>query len=68
MGGLILTLGIIISVFFLFLYDTSVPTNGAFGIDRIHNIELQQDRTLGSITGLAIAVVGAFKLILGSRK
>jgi hypothetical protein len=67
-GGLILTLGIIISVFFLFLYDTSVPTNGAFGIDRIHNIGLQQDRTLGSITGLAIAVVGAFKLILGSRK
>lgn len=44
-----------LAVYFLFIYDTSVPGDGG---QRIHNQGLLQNRLLGSIGGMVVCVAG----------
>ena len=63
-GRLLLVAGLILAGFFLFFYDT---TGGRIGEARIHNIGLLQNRMLGSIAGMVMAVVGAILLVADAK-
>ena len=66
--------GLCVACFFLFIYDTTVYTHseyirglGRFGGNRVHNIGLQQNRTLGSIAGMIAAAVGAVMVVVDAK-
>jgi hypothetical protein len=58
---ILLGVGLVVATLFLFAYDTSVDA-GYLG--RIHNLGLQQNRTLGAIAGMIMAAVGGIWMIV----
>jgi hypothetical protein len=62
-GRLLLIVGGCLAGFFLFIYDTTVSS----GYGEVHNLGLQQNRTLGSVAGMIMAAVGAILLALDKR-
>jgi hypothetical protein len=63
-GWIILGLGLLCIVFFLFFYSTSVDTMAG----EVHNAGLMQNRTLGCIIGVGLAIVGTLMALLGRKR
>jgi hypothetical protein len=59
-GWVLIIGGLCVAAFFLFLYDTTVYADGR----HVHNIGLQQNRTLGAVAGMIAAAVGAIMVAL----
>ena len=73
-GQILLSVGLFIACYFLFVYDTTVADNekfdtpfGRFGGGRFHNLGLQQNRMLGSIAGMIMAAVGAIMVVIDKK-
>lgn len=73
-GMIIAVIGVIIAVYFFFIYDTSVSTEshyiqgyGSVGGQRVHNQGLMQNRLLGCIGGMVVASIGSVMVISGRR-
>ena len=68
-GTFLIVLGLAIAGYFFFLFDTSVEAEsyisgyGKIGGGRVVNLARMQDRTLGCIGGIAMAVVGAIMAV-----
>jgi hypothetical protein len=63
-GWILLGLGLLCIVFFLFFYSTSVDTIAG----DVHNVGLMQNRTLGCIIGVGLGVVGTLMTLLGRKR
>jgi len=60
-GYVILTGGLIITLYYLLMFDTSVATNMSSSLipERVNNIDLLQTRQNGVIVGVALSIVGS---------
>ena len=70
-GFALALVGLIIAGYFFFLYDTSVETEthyiagyGTVGGERVHNLGLMQNRTLGCVGGLVLTIAGVVVLVV----
>ena len=63
-GILLICVGVLVAGFFFAVFDTTVA--GIAG-GRMHNIGLMQERQLGCIAGMVIAVVGVIVLVASNR-
>ena len=63
-GWLLLVLGLLCTAYFFFFYSTSVET----GVGAVNNLGLMQNRTLGCIVGIGLAVVGTLMGLLGRKR
>lgn len=61
--------GILCGGYFLTAFDTSVevPGGAEFGIDRVNNIGLMQDRQMGIYLGFGAAAVGLIIRMLDTK-
>ena len=73
-GILLTVLGVIITIYFAALYDTSVRTDrhyipevGYLGGDTVVNLAKQQNRLIGVIVGIAMSVIGIVVVCLPAK-
>jgi hypothetical protein len=62
-GPFLIICGILCAVYFWSFYDTSVST----GFGSVNNIGLMQNRQLGVIVGIAVAVVGVILVAISKK-
>ena len=65
-GAIIIFVGMLVTLYFFVDYDTTVSTG--YGNKRVHNIGLQQDRTLGCAVGMVAFVVGLILVVVDYSK
>jgi hypothetical protein len=63
-GWILLGLGLLCIVFFLFFYSTSGGTIAG----EVYNVGLMQNRTLGCIVGVGLAIIGTLMALLGRER
>ena len=63
LSSLLIVGGIIVSAYFWFAYDTSVSS----GFGSVNNIGLMQNRQLGLIVGIGLAIVGVILFAISKR-
>jgi hypothetical protein len=63
LSSLLIVGGIVVSAYFWFAYDTSVSS----GFGSVNNIGLMQNRQLGLIVGIALAIVGVILFAISKR-
>ena len=63
-GALLLLGGLVITVYFFFLFDPSVSS----GMGRVNNIGLMADRQNGIIVGIGLCIFGTLMLLFVSRE
>ena len=63
LGWILLGLGLLCIVFFLFFYSTSVGTVAG----EFHNVGWMHNRTLGCIIGVGLAIIGTLMALLGRK-
>jgi len=63
-GTLLLIGGIIVAAYFFLAFDTSVSTGSG---NRVVNLGLMQDRQVGILIGIGMAIVGTLLCVAGSR-
>lgn len=62
-GAGVLVLGCLITGYFAFLFDVTVPVSN--GTERVVNLGLMNDRQIGTIVGIGVALAGIILLVLG---
>ena len=65
-GIILLVLGLFLLIIFAFFYDTTVSSG--YGYSSVHNIGLQQNRMIGSLSGIASITIGIILIAIGSNK
>jgi hypothetical protein len=63
-GWILLGVGLLCTAYFSFFYNTSVES----GVGAVNNLGLMQNRTLGCIVGVGLAVVGTLMALLGRKR
>ena len=63
-GWLLAIAGALCTAYFFFFYSTAVDSGAA----SVNNVGLMQNRTLGCVIGIGIAIVGVLMALLGSKK
>jgi hypothetical protein len=63
-GWILLGVGLLCTAYFFFFYSTSVES----GVGAVNNLGLMQNRTLGCIIGVGLAVVGTLMALLGRKR
>ena len=73
-GILLTVLGVIITIYFAALYDTSVQTDsrnipgvGYVGGSSVVNLAKQQNRLIGVIVGISMSVIGIIVVFLPAK-
>ena len=74
-GRCIIGIGILVAGYFFFSYDTSVhvgttdvPGFGTFGVERVNNMGLMQNRLLGCTAGMVAVVIGVIMVVMNPKK
>jgi len=76
LGILFTIIGVIITIYFAALYDTSVRTEGRYipgvgyvpGGDTVVNLGKQQNRLIGVIVGIAMSAIGIVMICLPQKR
>jgi hypothetical protein len=58
LGIAMIALGVVITLHFAVIYDTSVSTDGFYGSSRVVNLGKQQNRLIGVLVGISLSVAG----------